>query len=235
MAKRQRTTNYSDEEKINVCDLIRGHVDTIELKGYDKSTLSGKAIVWQKITEEFNSQGLSERNAQQLQNLWKDLKKKAKSCHADEKRNLFATGGGTSISNIDPVSKIVIDILPPSVLTPILGINDDDSDIHDTSITNNPEANSLPPSSISETIFKSPEHAHVDKSKRLHKPSISKPIPEVHNLQVEMLQQRINFDRVEHSKRMEIYELIKSKLSNEDTENIPSSAFSFMNYLGSDN
>lgn len=222
-AKRQRTTNFSEEEKTKLLDLIRDSVELIENKSYDKVTLIKKNEVWKNILNEFCAQGYS-RSVNQLQTLWRDLKKKAKILHAAEKRSIYATGGGTSESHIDTISKIVIDILPQSILTPILGVDDDDSDIHESFVSDLGDTSFLAKKPCITTVA-SPNPKPT--TSYVYDPKVA--AKEEHELKIKLLSQRLLFDEEEHEKRMSIYNAIERKLQLENSETTAS--FSYLKDL----
>ena len=81
-SKMNRTTNFSEQEKLLLAELGKDFPE-VESKGYDSKTLAKKAKAWEEILTRFNSQipnGIT-RDHSQLQGCWKRLKLQSKKEH----------------------------------------------------------------------------------------------------------------------------------------------------------
>lgn len=205
--KRQRSPNYSDEEKFKFLELIRSDVSIIDDKSYDKESLSRKQYIWQQLYDSYNAQGFQKRTVIQLQNLWRDLKKKAKSAHANEKRSIFATGGGKNTLEVDAVSKLVIEILPAGSLEPLTGnINDNDAIIHEKQVHDSTNADVI-------QNLNSEQQGELNTSTCVKKMKydVKGAAEAEHELKMDILRQRLKFDREEHEEKMKIYKLLQQQ------------------------
>ena len=96
MYRKRKSANYSEMEKDVFLTTIECFKNIIETKRTDALSAKTKKETWNKITATYNSNVTKPRTADQLQQLWRNLKKKAKEQNAIRRKELFKTGGGHS-------------------------------------------------------------------------------------------------------------------------------------------
>lgn len=139
-----RSKNFSETEKVLLLDIIKetNTVDLIQNKKNDYRTIQQKSLAWDTILSSFNSQSCQTRTLRQLSTLWKDLKQRAKKAYTAVKQDRVQTGGGPATVTMDPVSSLVVDLVPASVLEPLTNINDSDVAMHEDIVSS--ESSPLP-------------------------------------------------------------------------------------------
>ncbi|XP_039303469.1 myb/SANT-like DNA-binding domain-containing protein 3 [Solenopsis invicta] len=129
---RKRAQNFSEAEKICLINLIQQYKDVLENKKSDAVTSKDKDKCWKVIEHLFNSRSSGEfRNSEVLKSCWDNLKKKTK-FFADEKMQIYKTGGGPYVSKSDVILERAREIIKPSVDG--LTNNFDSDDITDNNI-----------------------------------------------------------------------------------------------------
>lgn len=131
--ERKRAKQFTETEKEILLALVSAQVSIVESKKTDSRTIVTKKITWDSITEEFNKNPeINRRTSDQLKKCWENLKSRAKTDIATEKRERRATGGGTmpsqEISNSSISSQIIG--LIPSQMRPLQNDFDEDADYH---------------------------------------------------------------------------------------------------------
>ena len=130
MNKRQRSANFDEEDRNRLLDLIEtsGKKEVLESKLKDSATLRKKREMWKEIVTGFNATCQRRRNEKQLQELWCNIRKKAKKDHSAQRRSFFRTGGGPSDATImDDISPRAAVLLGSStIMEPLSDISDDD-------------------------------------------------------------------------------------------------------------
>lgn len=130
---RKRAQNFSEAEKICLINLIQQYKDVLENKKSDAVTSKDKDKCWKVIEHLFNSRSSGEfRNSEVLKSCWDNLKKKTRKFFADEKMQLYKTGGGPYVSKSDVILERAREIIKPSVDG--LTNNFDSDDITDNNI-----------------------------------------------------------------------------------------------------
>ncbi|KAL3243124.1 hypothetical protein MRX96_047597 [Rhipicephalus microplus] len=88
---------FTREERELLDNLVTRHKAVIANKRTDALAKRAKDSAWEKLTSEYNSQpGIRRVTVAQLRKLWDNEKSKWKKKQSEEKRNLYATGGGPS-------------------------------------------------------------------------------------------------------------------------------------------
>ncbi|XP_070387645.1 uncharacterized protein [Dermacentor albipictus] len=86
---------YTHEERELLRNLVVRHRAVIENRRTDNLSKRSKDSAWEKLAEEYNSQpGIRRVTVMQLRKLWDNEKSKWKKKDSEEKRDLYATGGG---------------------------------------------------------------------------------------------------------------------------------------------
>ena len=84
-------------------------------------------MVWETLTEEFNSQaGVKKCESKQIKKCWENIKSRAKKSMAKEKRKAKLTGGGTASTEGDEGAAAVVKIIPAQ-MTSLHNPFDDDN------------------------------------------------------------------------------------------------------------
>ncbi|KAK9703158.1 Myb/SANT-like DNA-binding domain [Popillia japonica] len=95
----KRTTNFSQRDIDILVTLVRKHSAFIENKKTDAVTWRQKEEAWNNLTEEFNlHEGVVPRTAKNLKVKFDNIKKTTKKKFANEKQEIFKTGGGSCSS-----------------------------------------------------------------------------------------------------------------------------------------
>ena len=100
---KKRSPNYSDTDKQIFLSIFEKYKNIIENKKTDSIVGMQKKQAWKDVTELYNSNVLQARNSEQLQQLWRNLKKKAKDHSSSRRRSHFQTGGGAYKDVQDPI------------------------------------------------------------------------------------------------------------------------------------
>lgn len=106
---------FTLEEKEVLLELVAKYKAVIENKQSDNVMLRAKARAWEKLAEEFNSQGnATKRDVKQLKKCLENMKSKAKRASARERQHIYGTGGGPPVDNdlADPLSQKTNAVLP---------------------------------------------------------------------------------------------------------------------------
>lgn len=116
---KKRAPNFSSKEKNVLLNIVYAFKSIVECKKTDAVTWRQKDEAWNKITANFNSQlpdGCS-RSKDSLRKLYDNLKKNARKTVAEEKKEIFKTGGGTPDTGpIDHTTELVLDIVNPKTV-----------------------------------------------------------------------------------------------------------------------
>lgn len=94
MDKRDRSTNFSSAEIKSLIDIILLHKHVIENKKTDAVTTKEKNNVWEEVTNTFNAVNANNRTIKCLKTKYDGIKKNLRKKMAEERRQLYATGGG---------------------------------------------------------------------------------------------------------------------------------------------
>lgn len=105
IVKKKRSPNFAPQEKhLLVTIIANNYTDIIENKKTNQVSVTEKGHTWRKIEDQFNASSNSGifRSWQNLKLLYENQKKEIKKKKAEEKIEIFKTGGG-------PPATIVID------------------------------------------------------------------------------------------------------------------------------
>lgn len=114
MKKRVRSTNYTSEEKATLINIIIKYKNIIESKKTDKVSWKDKNDTWEKIKDEFNSIAPSGtyRTTESLKKFYENMKKETRKNAAQEKIELFKTGGGIPAHKVvDPMHESILTLM----------------------------------------------------------------------------------------------------------------------------
>lgn len=94
--KRIRSSNFSQQEKELLLNLVYEKKDTIENKQTNHVNVQAKLAAWRNITSEFNALAPSScyRNLQSLKKFYDNQKKDLRKREADKRKQTYLTGGG---------------------------------------------------------------------------------------------------------------------------------------------
>jgi hypothetical protein len=112
-AKRVRSANFSNEEKLQCLHLIKKNIKkSLNLKKTGAINWTEKEAAWKKIEEEFNSQSTVFRSVESLKRFYNNKKKETRKTAAEEKRSFRTTGGGKAVvKSTDPVFDLTLEIM----------------------------------------------------------------------------------------------------------------------------
>ncbi|KAK9506792.1 hypothetical protein O3M35_008664 [Rhynocoris fuscipes] len=129
MEKRERGSNFSESEKQLLLSIVSEHFQIIENKKSDALTIKEKNNAWELIAERFNAQQCENgtRTAVQLKNAYHNFKRKLKKDTANDKIDLYKTGGLPITSKIDDETSKLVALLKPQ-LEPVINKFDSSSD-----------------------------------------------------------------------------------------------------------
>ncbi|KAK4882488.1 hypothetical protein RN001_005807 [Aquatica leii] len=91
--KLDRSSNWSEEEKLLLVNLITPHKKKLENKQKLLSTNKQKEECWKKISDSFAPEGYS-RTVARLKEQWRRIKMQSKKNFATDRKNLKLTGSG---------------------------------------------------------------------------------------------------------------------------------------------
>ena len=206
--KRQRSANFSDEERDRLLDLIENSdkKTVLESKSKDSETLQKKRELWNEIVIGFNATASSNRNEKQLQDLWANIKKTTKKDHSAKRRSCFKTGRGPSeSSSTDTISERAANLIGDSTMNPLSDIPDDDDSDEDTE---NMKSNVTT------------QQAPVRKNS-------------LRELQTQLIQEKIQQQRELHSAQMDLVATIKSSVQSRMDVGMSSESTSYLHLLNS--
>lgn len=206
--KRQRSANFSDEERDRLLDLIENSdkKTVLESKSKDSETLQKKRELWNEIVIGFNATASSNRSEKQLQDLWANIKKTTKKDHSAKRRSCFKTGGGPSeSSSTDTISERAANLIGDSTMNPLSDIPDDDDSDEDTE---NMKSNVTT------------QQAPVRKNS-------------LRELQTQLIQEKIQQQRELHSAQMDLVATIKSSVQSRMDVGMSSESTSYLHLLNS--
>ncbi|XP_015586880.1 myb/SANT-like DNA-binding domain-containing protein 3 [Cephus cinctus] len=90
--KKKRTSNFIEEEKFMLVDLITEKKHIIENKGTNSAIIKEKEKCWEEITNKFNSAStFTYRDTQALRNCWDNIKKRTRKYFAERRREVLKT------------------------------------------------------------------------------------------------------------------------------------------------
>ncbi|XP_068081983.1 myb/SANT-like DNA-binding domain-containing protein 3 [Anabrus simplex] len=114
--KRPRNPNFSPHENFVLLDLAEKYKAVIENKKTDGVTLKEKDKTWLRISQEFSCvPGTTPRSHTNLKGVYENLKRRAIRASADEKVEMYKTGGGPSVpSKVQDIDKRVLGIIEES-------------------------------------------------------------------------------------------------------------------------
>lgn len=186
--KRERSANFDDEERYRLLDILETSEDRgiLESKMKDSVTLRKKNDLWREIALKFNATSHRSRSEKQLHELWQNIRKKAKKDYSVKRRSSFKTGGGPPDPPVAAVSERAAALMGSSTMDPLPGIPDNDD------ISSNDGAmceNSVVIKSQSSTVF----------SKKT-----------VNQLQIQLLEEKIQQQRTLHAAQMDLIMTMKS-------------------------
>nr|CAH7735093.1 unnamed protein product [Callosobruchus chinensis] len=109
---KKRGPNYTAKEKSLLLNLVYNFKGVLENKKTDSTTWRQKDEAWDKITNYFNSQTTEyARTKESLRKFYDNLKKNLRKDVAEDKREIFKTGGGSQEMEIDPTRNLLLDIV----------------------------------------------------------------------------------------------------------------------------
>lgn len=98
MEKRDRSSNFTENDKELLLSIVPEYFSAIENKKTDGATVKEKNKAWEAVAEMFNAASTNDhRTWQQLKNSYNNIKRKLKKENADEK---VITSGSLGYKNI---------------------------------------------------------------------------------------------------------------------------------------
>ena len=123
---KQRGQNFSSLDNEIFLEIVKPYVSIIETKKNDQSTLEKRRRAWSNILLEFNSTSSSIRSLNQVKDLYKRLKIKAKKEVSQYNKTKRGTGGGPKGKSSCKTSKLFQELIP-SHFQPLDNPYDDDA------------------------------------------------------------------------------------------------------------
>ncbi|KAB0797133.1 hypothetical protein PPYR_08127 [Photinus pyralis] len=120
--KKQRTANYSTDEKNVLFSIICDYKGIIECKKTNAVTWKEKEATWEKISCKFNAQspGGVYRNVTSLKKCYENAKKTVRKNVAHERLEYIKTGGGTPNTIVDDKNEdLILSIVNPKTVVGI--------------------------------------------------------------------------------------------------------------------
>ncbi|XP_046976550.1 uncharacterized protein LOC124542666 [Vanessa cardui] len=110
--KSARSSNWDEEEKRLLRQLIIEKNDIIEKKDCSTNTHAQKKAAWQEILSSFNSLNNKQRDLTQLITQWRNTKGQVKSRESEYRRARLMTGGGPPPPSPPPEDLEIIQSIP---------------------------------------------------------------------------------------------------------------------------
>ncbi|KAF5273239.1 hypothetical protein FQA39_LY07570 [Lamprigera yunnana] len=99
MEERERSGNFTEADRDLLTTIVAQYFAIIENKKSDSLTIKQKNEAWDKVAEDFNcATNNLKRTGSQLRNAYNNLKKKLKKESAEDKIEIYKTGGGVALS-----------------------------------------------------------------------------------------------------------------------------------------
>ncbi|XP_050516283.1 uncharacterized protein LOC126891144 [Diabrotica virgifera virgifera] len=152
--KRSRGPNYSEREKQVLISIVYKYKDVIENKKTDGVTILQKEKTWKKIETEFNasSPGLINRSADSLKKYYDNRKKELRKEKAQEKIEVYRTGGGPCAKppKMESSDEVLLSMVNEKTVSGILNTFDGDSEVtnENSSLTKHKEWESYSPADL---------------------------------------------------------------------------------------
>ncbi|CAH1117627.1 unnamed protein product [Phaedon cochleariae] len=111
--KRARSSNYTQQEKNLLLNIILRFKHVVESKKTDAVTWRDKNSTWTKIATLFNSQSPTGtyRDVTSLRKVYENVKKTVRKTVSDEKVSFKKTGGGEASFNDDPTIDLALEVI----------------------------------------------------------------------------------------------------------------------------
>ncbi|CAH1109553.1 unnamed protein product [Psylliodes chrysocephalus] len=128
--KRQRSVNFTNEEKINLLYIIRKYKNIIENKETGGVTWKNKEEAWKNVEREFSSTSSTPRLVEVLKRFYNNKKKETRKQASLQKVEFNRTGGGMPIVEVkdDPVFNLTLDIINKKTVFGLHNKFDDDAE-----------------------------------------------------------------------------------------------------------
>lgn len=113
-SKRHRSISFSAEEKLLIANICLKYKDIIENKKTDLISCDQKKKVWEKIAAEVNAAAVNTtyRSQEILKRFFENRKREVRKIAAEEKKELYGTGGGQPFKiRKDPCHDIILSIM----------------------------------------------------------------------------------------------------------------------------
>lgn len=111
-SKRQRASNFTKEEKMNLLNIIKQYKHIIENKETGATYWKTKEETWKKVQSEFNSTSNTFRPAEVLKRFYNNIKKETRKSAGVQNRARNKTGGGQCVKvEDDPIFNLTLDII----------------------------------------------------------------------------------------------------------------------------
>lgn len=111
MKEKKKRVNFTVEERQLLIKLVEKFKQTVENKRTNGVTPKEKDQAWEKLSFEFNSEGVNIfRSKDQLKKFWANVKQTERANAAEEKKSIFKTGGGSGLSQ-NPPDETVLSII----------------------------------------------------------------------------------------------------------------------------
>ncbi len=133
----KKSPNFTEIEKETLTDILNcnGRKEIIEDKHNNGKMIIKKENTWDEVVSAFNScHGVNIRTKKQLKDAWKNMKSRLKAQAAAVKRDVRATGGGSSqTTGLDPISEKVLAMVPEQIYS-LHNPYDDDATFHEEQV-----------------------------------------------------------------------------------------------------
>nr|CAD7459641.1 unnamed protein product [Timema tahoe] len=123
----------ADDEEIRVRIPVKyteEYVSIIENKKTDAVTSQQKEAAWKSLADDFNKNiTCVQRSSEQLKIYYENYKRRVKKATADDKVELYKTGGGTFTKQLDDEGAKLMALLKPQFV-PLVNLSDSDAGYH---------------------------------------------------------------------------------------------------------
>nr|CAD7460853.1 unnamed protein product [Timema tahoe] len=128
--KKSRSPNFTSNERVLLLYLLEEYVSIIENKKTDAVTSKQKEAAWKSLADDFNKNTTCvQRSSEQLKIYYENYKRRVKKATADDKVELYKTGGGTFTKQLDDEGAKLMALLKPQFV-PLVNLSDSDAGYH---------------------------------------------------------------------------------------------------------
>ena len=113
---RNRSKNFESCEIQLLTDLVEENISILNSKLTNSVTNDKKKQIWQSITNDINSLGVSSRSTKEIRTKWNNMFQAAKKEYSERKLHVKKTGGGPTVKPVTANVEKIIDLYSDSAV-----------------------------------------------------------------------------------------------------------------------